>query len=232
MKVYVYLSSIMMLFSGFQETLAQDIEKNGWLFWSHQQKLSERWQFSSDVQIRSSDKVGYINTLLIRPGIGYKFKADQTVTVGYTYFGTWEKENNESVHENEHRIFEQFQIENKIERIEITNRIRFEQRFLNQDGNDFFAQRLRHYITAQIPLFTDPLFDKGTFMTIQNELFLNVQNQEKLGTNLFDQNRSYLGLGYRFSDNIEMEAGYMFRYIVDTVNVRNNILQLSVRTSF
>ena len=232
MKLYIFLSFPILLLAGFQEASGQAIEKNGWLFWSHQQKLSERWQFSSDVQVRSADKLGYANTLLIRPGIGYKLRADQTVTVGYTYFGTWERENNESVHENEHRVFEQFQIENKIQRIEISNRVRFEQRFLDQSGDRFFAQRIRHYITAQIPLFTDPLFEKGTFLTIQNELFLNVQGQDKLGTKLFDQNRSYLGLGYRFNDHVEMEAGYMFRYIIDETNTRNNIFQLSLRTSF
>ena len=232
MKPSILLPLLILLFTGFQRVSGQAIEKNGWLFWSHQQKLSERWQFSSDVQVRSADKLGYANTLLIRPGVGYKLKADQTITVGYTYFGTWERENQESVHENEHRVFEQFQIENKIQRTEITNRFRLEQRFLDQEGDRFFAQRLRHYITTQIPLFTDPLFEKGTFLTVQNELFLNVEGQAKLGTKLFDQNRSYLGLGYRFNDKIEMEAGYMFRYIIDELNTRNNILQLSMRTSF
>lgn len=232
MKLSIFLSFLIFLSQGIHEASGQAVERNGWLFWSHQQKLSERWQFSSDVQVRSADRLGYANTLLIRPGVGYKLKADQTVTVGYTYFGTWERENNESVHENEHRAFEQFQIEKKIQRIEITNRFRFEQRFLNQEGDHFFAQRFRYYITTQIPLVTDPLFEKGIFMTVQNELFLNVQGQKKLGTKLYDQNRSYLGLGYRFNKLFEAEAGYMFRYIIDETKTRNNILQVSVRTSF
>nr|WP_170982769.1 DUF2490 domain-containing protein [Dyadobacter frigoris] len=115
----------------FQQTSAQTIEHNGWLFWSHQQKISERWQFSADVQVRSADKLNYLNTLLIRPGIGYKIADNQTITVGYTYFGTWDKENQHKVYEPENRIFEQFQIENEIQRTEITNRFRYEQRFLN-----------------------------------------------------------------------------------------------------
>lgn len=217
----------------FEQTSAQTIEHNGWLFWSHQQKISERWQFSADVQVRSADKAGYVNTLLIRPGIGYKIADNQTVTVGYTYFGTWDKENDHKIYEPESRIFEQFQIENEIQRTEITNRFRFEQRFLDQQKSKAFAQRLRYYVQAQIPIIANPLFTKGLYLSIQNELFLNVQGKDQVNNNFFDQNRSYAGPGYRFSENLDLEIGYMFRYQIDNEkNMRNNILQLVVKTAF
>jgi len=232
MKLTVFPFLLFFLTTSFHQTFGQTVENNGWFFWSHQQKLSERWQFSSDVQVRSSDRLDYVNTLLIRPGVGYKIKDDQTVTIGYTYFGTWDKKDGQYNHENEHRIFEQFQVENSIGCIEITNRIRLEQRFLNQENDRFFAQRIRHYISAQVPLFTDPLFQKGLFLTLQNEVFLHVQGQEKSGINFFNQNRTYGGLGYRFAETVEVEGGYMFRYIVDEATMRNNIFQLTLRTSF
>lgn len=214
----------------FQQTSAQTIEHNGWLFWSHQQKISERWQFSADVQVRSSDKLKYVNTLLIRPGIGYKIKDNQTITVGYTYFGTWDEENDHKIYEPENRIFEQFQIENEIKKTEITNRFRYEQRFLDQQT---FAQRFRYYVQAQIPLLANPLFTKGLYLSVQNELFLNVQGKDRVNNHIFDQNRSYAGPGYRFSENLDLEIGYMFRYQIDKeTNLRNNILQVVIKTSF
>ncbi len=217
----------------FQQTCAQTIEHNAWLFWSHQQKISERWQFSADVQVRSADKLGYINTLLIRPGIGYKIADNKTITIGYTYFGTWDKEKEPKIYELENRIFEQFQIENEIQRTEITNRFRYEQRFLDQQNSKAFAQRFRYYVQAQIPLVTNPLFTKGLYLSVQNELFLNVQGKDQVNDNFFDQNRSYAGPGYRFSENLDLEFGYMFRYQIDKEkNIRNNILQIVVKSSF
>jgi hypothetical protein len=217
----------------YQYTLGQSLEYNGWLFWSHQQKISERWQFSADVQVRSADRLEYINTLLIRPGIGYKLADNQTLTVGYTYFGTWEKENDTKLYEPENRIFEQYQIENEIQQTEITNRFRYEQRFMNQQNGNVFAQRFRYYVNAQIPIFVNPLFTKGFYVSVQNELFLNVQGKDKVNNSLFDQNRTYAGPGYRFSEKIDLEAGYMFRYqIMKEMNLRNNILQISLKTSF
>ncbi len=231
-KTKIFLSIFLTLC--FCQGFSQDVEHNAWLFWSHQQKIGERWQLSSDVQVRSADNLDYVNTLLIRPGIGYKIAANQTLTLGYTYFGTWEKEKSGRVYEHENRIFEQFQIENEIKKVEITNRLRYEQRFMYQQYHRVFTQRLRHYLMVQVPLLADPLFTKGLYTAFQNEIFLNVQGQEHLTKRTFDQNRTYLGLGYRFSQELEMEGGYMFRYIIaeENTNVRNNIFQISVRTSF
>lgn len=231
LKIRLFPSILLVL--TFCKSFGQDVEHNGWLFWSHQQKIGERWQFSSDVQARSADKMDYVNTLLIRPGIGYKIAANQTLTFGYTYFGTWEKENGRTIYEHENRIFEQFQIENEIRKVEITNRVRYEQRFMYQQYHRVFTQRLRHYFMVQVPLLADPLFTRGLYTALQNEIFVNVQGQEHLNKRIFDQNRTYMGVGYRFSQNLELEAGYMFRYIIEqeNTNIRNNIFQFSVRTS-
>ena len=224
---------ILVILLNYQYTLGQSVEYNGWLFWSHQQKLSERWQFSADVQVRSADKLDYINTLLIRPGIGYKLTDNQTLTFGYTYFGTWETEHDSKIYEPENRIFEQYQVENEIQRTELTNRFRYEQRFISQQNGNVFAQRFRYYINAQIPLFVNPLFTKGLYLAVQNELFLNVQGKDKINNHFFDQNRIYAGPGYRLNEKTDLEAGYMYRYQIDKeTNLQNNILQISLKTSF
>ena len=228
-KIFYWVLGLILMIS--QSTFGQKSEHNGWLFLSHQQKLGDKWQLSSDFQIRSADKLSYLNTLLIRPGIGYKISDDQTVTVGYTFFGRWMKENSETTYQPEHRIFEQYQLENKIARIEITNRVRYEQRFIRKDES-IFAQRFRYYIQAQIPLIADSDFKTGFYTAIQDEIFLNVQGKDKLNNHVYDQNRTYISLGYRFGENLEIEAGYMFRYIIEQdQNVRNNILQIFIKTS-
>ena len=212
---------------------SQNIQHNGWLFWSHQQKLSKHWQISSDAQVRSADQAKYVSNLLLRAGLGYVLSDKQTILLGYTYFGSWEKENGDFQYEPENRIYQQYQLENKLFRIEITNRLRYEQRFIKKTDHNVFAQRFRHYIQLQIPIMTDAEFKKGIYISIQNEIFLNVQGRNKINHNLYDQNRVYLGIGYRLSKELEIETGYLFRYqIEENENVRNNIFQLLLRTSF
>jgi len=225
--------SICCLLLGSCNLKAQSIEHNGWIFWSHEQKISTRWQFSYDMQLRSADRFDYANTLLIRPGIGYLINDNQTVTLGYTYFGTWEKENEKLQYEPENRIFEQFEIKSKLQNVRVTNRFRFEQRFMKMQQEKEFAQRLRYYVQALIPIHANADFTSGMYISIQNELFLNVQNSKQLGKKIFDQNRPYAGIGYRLNEKLDLEAGYMLRYIIqEDKNVLNNIFQLSIKSSF
>jgi len=212
---------------------SQNIQYNGWLFWSHQQKLSKHWQISSDAQIRSANQAKYVSNLLLRAGLGYLLSDKQTILLGYTYFGSWEKENGDFQSEPENRIYQQYQIENKVSRIQITNRLRYEQRFIKRTNHNVFAQRFRHYIQLQIPIIADAEFKKGIYTSIQNEIFLNVQGKNKINHSLYNQNRAYAGVGYRLSEELEIETGYMFRYQIEAdQNVRNNIFQLLLRTSF
>ena len=214
------------------KAFCQNSEYNGWLFYSHQQKLSKKWQFSSDLQIRTAHQARYLNTLLIRPGIGYNINVKQMVTVGYTYFGSWENEIENKAYEPENRIFEQYQIESDVGKLDITNRLRFEQRFIGQKSDRIFAQRLRYYVQFRLPILSDPLFTRGLYATVQNEFFLNVPGSNKAGKNWFSQNRSYAGIGYRYSDKLDVETGYMFRYMIEEeIDIRNNILQISIKSS-
>ena len=97
-----------------------------------------------------------------------------------------------------------------------------------------FSQRLRYYIRNQIPLVkTDSSFNKGAYMALQNELFVNVQHQERASNSFLDQNRSYISFGYRFSKKIDAELGYQFVYSTDrSGNLRDNVFQLAIYTDF
>jgi len=76
-------------------------------------------------------------------------------------------------------------------------------------------------------------FNKGFFGAVQNEIFLNVQNKDKINESLFDQNRAYLAIGYRFSPKIDIDAGYMNQFVKGaTTDVSNNIIQMAVYTRF
>ncbi len=65
-----------------------------------------------------------------------------------------------------------------------------------------------------------------------NEIFLNIQNKEKLNNNFFDQNRPYAGIGYRITRKIETELGYYHRYQLEKDSrKREAIVQLMLITN-
>ena len=213
-----------------QQLTAQTKQENsGWLFLLNSTKFSEKWGMHLDVQVRSTDNWGAVKNVLFRPGITYFIDKQQNVTAGYllasTDFGATTL--------IEQRIWEQYILTHKINSVFTTHRFRLEQRFLDQP-NDNFAQRLRYFIRLIKPLQkTEQAFTKGAFLALQNEVFLNIQNKERINNNLFDQNRLYLAGGYRFSKKMDLEAGYLNQAIKGkTRNTVNNIVQLALYTRF
>jgi uncharacterized protein DUF2490 len=72
-------------------------------------------------------------------------------------------------------------------------------------------------------------FEKGFFASVQNEIFANLGDPSAVNGKFFDQNRAYFSLGYRFSKQFDLEAGYMNQYIRGTGDnsTNNHILQLA-----
>ena len=186
----------------------------------------------TDVQLRSSSQFKYLQNVLVRPGLLYALTDQQSVGAGYTYFATWEQAEAVETFVPENRIFEQYTHELKKGRLKINNRFRLEQRFIQKTDGDVFAQRFRHQLQARFRLTADSEFKNGLYVNIQNEIFLNVQNQNNINNHFFDQNRPYLGMGYRISKKLEIELGYYHRYqIKEASRLKENVFQLMVITN-
>ena len=211
---------------------SQTAENTGWLFLSHSQKLSKKFKALADVQVRSTDKLMHIKTLLLRAGIGYSLSDKNSVTVGYTYKGDWAMDGGKSMYSPENRIYEQYSFGSNIRKVEFTLRYRREQRFIKDTSNYNFSQRSRAFASFQIPLVANRDFSKGLYTTIQDELFLNVQHKEKVNNSFFDQNRAFISIGYRWSKKIDTEIGYM-NWLKREFNgdEKTNVYQLMITTS-
>jgi hypothetical protein len=213
--------------------LAQHRNHAGWLFLSHTQKVSSKFDILADVQMRSGDQFSKFNTLLLRTAANYNFNKSQAVAIGYANKNDWETaDDGLETHSLEHRVYEQYTLNFDLENIEINLRGRFEQRFVKEEQFEF-SQRLRAFISAQIPLLANDDFSRGWYAKLQNEVFLNVQHKDRVNNSLLDQNRPYAGFGYRFNKKIDMEAGYL-RWLQreEDGDVSSNIVQLMVTTSF
>ena len=216
---------------------AQTVHQNtGWFAWFNSYKLSGHWRLHFDGQLRSADNWDYVKTVLVRPGITYAFNSHNAVTLGYAYIATYNRPaaNASKTRLDESRIWEQYINTTKIGRASLQNRARLEQRFIERATENVFSQRLRYWVRTMIPFIKPKTsFNKGFFGAVQNEIFLNVQNKDKINESLFDQNRAYLAIGYRFSPKIDIDAGYMNQFVKGaTTDVSNNIIQMAVYTRF
>ncbi|WP_342648633.1 DUF2490 domain-containing protein [Mucilaginibacter sp. CSA2-8R] len=212
---------------------AQLTETQGWFFLSHTQTLNKKFDLLADVQTRSSNHFNYLTTLLLRGALSYNITTKHSVAVGYAYKGDWEKEDlMATIYGHENRIYEQYIYKFKIRSIEMMFRTRLEQRWV-MDELTHFSQRGRLFLSAQIPLIADTAFNRGPYLGVQNEVFLNIQHKDRVNNAAFDQNRAFGSFGYRFSKKIDAELGYLFWYQKEMdASYRRNVFQLMLTTHF
>ncbi|MVN21780.1 DUF2490 domain-containing protein [Mucilaginibacter arboris] len=230
-----YLILTGLLLSLITKSYSQSTENqySGWLAIYHKQKLTGKWGYLFDAQYRTDKQFSNTSAYLLRPGISYDVSKNQAAGAGYAFFGSYEDEKSSRIFYAENRIWEQYQIDAKIGKATLSNRLRLEQRFINME-NGGFSQRLRYYIRSQVPLVkVEDSFKKGIYMALQNELFVNVQHQERASNSFLDQNRSYISFGYRLNKKIDTELGYQYVYSKDpNGNLRNNVFQVAIYTDF
>lgn len=228
MKRIVFLVAFLLL-STYHLSAQIKNENSGWFFILNSTKFNEKWGMHLDVQVRSTDNWGAVKNVVFRPGITYYIDKKQNVTAGYLLAST----DNGVKTFFEQRIWEQYLLTHKINSVFTVHRFRLEQRFLDQP-NDNFTQRLRYFVRLVKPLQkTEQAFVKGAFLVLQNEVFFNIQNKGLINNSLFDQNRLYLGAGYRFSKKVDLEAGYLNQAVHGkTQNTVNNVTQLALYTRF
>jgi len=229
-KLNLYLLFISLIF--IPPVLAQQTPHTGWLFLSHTQKVSSKFDVLADVQWRTGDQFMMLNTRLWRTAINYNLSKKQAIALGYANKNDWDKEDTGEKHTREHRVYEQYTYNFEAERMEFNLRGRLEQRFVKEVKYEF-SQRLRAFISVQIPLLANDDFTKGLYAKIQDEIFLNIHHTENVNSSLLDQNRPYVAIGYRYNKHIDMETGYM-RWLQreEDGEVNTNVFQLMITTSF
>lgn len=214
------------------------VQFSGWFASFNTFKLSDRFSLHFDGQVRSTDEWQQVGSILLRPGLNYRLSKSVTATGGYALVLGRRTVGSLSSLLPEHRIWQQVVLNQKVQKINIAHRLRFEERFLprpkaenNALTTDGFDQafRLRYFVRGIFPLQAGPSFSKGFFAALQNEVFLNTGNKTAVNGKAFDQNRLYGAIGHRFAGKMDLELGYLNQYTVTrTAFTNNHIVQLAV----
>lgn len=197
-----------------------DNHLNSWWNNSSTIKFNDKFSVSGLYSWRRYDLVNTWQQSLARIGFNYKVKNNFTVTPGYDWVVTFPYKKGYDF--AEHRLFEQFTIKNKIGRVGITHRYRLEQRFLENiklnDASEYvsngyrFRQRIRYRFILTVPLNHKEMTDKTLFVSVFNELFLNIG--KGAGVRPLDQDWVNAALGWKFNKSTSLKLGYQNQYFI------------------
>lgn len=160
------------------------------------------------------------NQLIIRPSIGYQLTPKVSVWQGYGWTPFFEPD-----FKNEHRIYQQLQIDNRLKKLSLTNRTRLEERFIEGAGGT--SLRGRHMLRGAYPLGNSGKWS----LVASNEIFVNLNSPSHAPKSGLDQNRAFAGINRRINKHINMEAGYLNAYVnraEPIANRMNHVIMFTV----
>lgn len=191
----------------------------GWYNYFGTFKLTNKLGFHSEYQWRRDNFLVNKQQSLLRLGFNYNLSPRVLFRAGYALIETFPYGefpiNGMGKDFTEHRIFEMAQLSHKEGILDLSHRFMLEQRFvgryssalLNNEDEFPLLNRLRYMARFQFPLKGRELKDKTPYFAVYDEIFIGFG--KNVNSNIFDQNRVGVLLGYRFNKFIRIEAGYL-----------------------
>jgi hypothetical protein len=178
-----------------------------WAGYYNTLQINNRLSIVNDAQVRSRNWLNQWSQILVRSGLNYSFKNNFTITGGIAFFKNAQYLDKQLFLKNEWRPWQEFSYQIKFPKTNLTQRLRTEQRFLQQLSNNKLTDRyeyvfrLRYRIDWQMPLNENIKFGLG------NEVLVN---PEYIQSNRFiDQNRTFAGISFPVSPS----TGLQFQYL-------------------
>lgn len=160
---------------------------------------------------RTKNDNGEFSQIIVRPLVGYKLTKELSLWLGYTWQGEYTKSHDDKFDNATNDIVEQLQwVHDLTPDLNFQYRFRVEQRFF---ADADVAHRLRQRFRFQ---YSIP--DTKAYLIAFDELFiyfndLNYSPREGSVQQGINQNRSYVGVGYKITPHINVDTGYQLQYV-------------------
>jgi hypothetical protein len=225
----IFVSAIS-VFNAIAQTPEEDQLGAWYMYFYNTSFKNSNWGVQGDFQYRDWRGIGDREQLLLRSGITYE-PTDSGVkfTLGYAHISSGVYGTFSDALSIENRMYQEALFSNTLlKRFLITHRFRYEQRWVEDQD---FRTRYRYNIFINVPFNNTSLIENTYYLAFYNELFLNGERNIGNGRSveLFDRNRTYLGLGYTVKKNIRFQLGWMKQ---TTNNWEKGQLQLSMHHAF
>jgi hypothetical protein len=200
-----------------------------WLQYFGDYHFTSRWALVVAGQLRRANFASQAEQTFLQLGLGYDVTKGGGVTVGagYIYLHTYPYGDFPAPTDfPEHRAWQQLVINTGLGRVQLQQRYQLEQRWIAEvatrpDGEEFvedwvFSWRARSWFRATIPFHKRPIREGDLYAALTDEVF--VAFGSNVGTNLFNQNRTFALLGWQVGHGLRVETGYMNQILAKGVN--------------
>ena len=164
--------------------------------------INNKFKANLEISPRIQKNISHINQLFLRPSLGYQLTENLSIWQGYAWITNYIPR-----FVREERIWQQILHEKHFSKFTLINRLRLEERFI-QDINGV-PLRMRYLFKVKIPFGET----KKWAFVIFDEPFINLDTHFKGPKAGVDQNRFFIGLNRKLSDNVSVEGGYQMQYI-------------------
>lgn len=224
-----FLLAVIMVFA--PQSRATEHDSGVWTIFSTTDSFpassaTSRWHYWFDAQARYFDIGSGTNQWLVRPAIGYEIRDGVKVWGGYARFRS---RNGAGRVADENRYWQQ--LDWRAGRWldgNISMRVRLEQRAVDR-GDDLGV--VFRFMTKYVRPFAGNS-DKSLIVAL--EPFVDLRDTDWGGDSGLAQNRVFVGMGWRLSNKLTLETGYMNQYLwVDNAEDRvNHLAILTLKTKF
>jgi hypothetical protein len=186
-----------------------DSDFQAWIPVNVNVKMGEQLRGFFEVQPRIGNDMSHLTSIMVRPAIGWAITPQASVWAGYLMSAdsTSLTSNHYLIENRAWQGFSWKDTTNDKQFIwEMRNRL--EERFLPRNSEPSIRWRTRFRGEHLIP-------ETPLSVIASEEIFLNL-NDNAHNRNLqagAQQNRAYLGLGYRFAPEFQIESGYLYQHV-------------------
>jgi hypothetical protein len=176
-----------------------------------------KYYFQTDLRFINSPYV--FNQWFLLGGFGYQFQPGLILFAGYGWI--LDKSFTGDVN-HERRLWQQLNWSKDMPSFNINSRTRAEEIINTVDSG--IAYRIRERLWFRIPFKKDSPY----FLSIFDEIFLNLNHPRWVSPYLFSQNRAFLGIGRNFSKSVMLDVGYLNQFVHARENQLNNVIFLNL----
>lgn len=189
-------------------------------------KKHPKFKYWLEYQARFGDDSSKLSQLLLRPGIGYQVLPTTSFWLGYAWIRTAQPFSTRPIEEN--RIWQQLLWSKRFSQVTGTLRSRLEERFIQDRNHTAWRYRQLFRLAYAIPNH------EQLSLIAMDELFYHLNHfniQRNVG---LDQNRAFIGLGYKTTKVSTIELGYLNQYIKRPLgeHFNGNCLYMSLLFNF
>ena len=191
-----------------------------WTSASVTHSLDDKVSLSFSSRIRFDEDVSRKKDLLLAPGLSYALSPSLSLGGGYVHLHAFP-----SGSSSENRAWQQIGLVEKLQGVSVGNRLRLEQRFVEDVSGAILRARYRLRLDA-------PLGGSRWALVGSDEVFVNLNSQGEGPVGGFEQNRLYGGLGFRVTERLRLEGGYQWEYKENRGSESENIHAILVGFSY